>query len=95
MWGYHPVVVSLANTSEVLCLVNRPGNAVSHSGAAGWIDRSVALVAPHAERVCLRGDTDFSLTANLDRWGERADFIFGYDAQPAIVARAEALEGSA
>ena len=95
VWGYHPLVVSLANTGEVLYLVNRPGNAVSHSGAAGWIDRSVALVAPHAERVCLRGDTDFSLTANFDRWSERADFIFGYDAQPAIVARAEALEGSA
>ncbi len=95
VWGYHPLVVSLANTGEVLYLVNRPGNAVSHSGAAGWIDRSVALVAPHAERVCLRGDTDFSLTANFDRWSERADFIFGYGAQPAIVARAEALEGSA
>jgi hypothetical protein len=25
-WGYHPLVVSLANTSEVLRLVNRPGN---------------------------------------------------------------------
>ena len=29
IWGYHPLVVSLANTGEVLYLVNRPGNAVS------------------------------------------------------------------
>ena len=26
IWGYHPLVVSLANTREVLYLVNRPGN---------------------------------------------------------------------
>ena len=95
VWGYHPLVVSLANTGEVLYLVNRPGNEVSHSGAAGWIDRAVALVAQHAERVCVRGDTDFSLTVNFDRWSEEADFIFGYDAQPAIVERAEALEEGA
>ena len=40
----------------------------------------------------MRGDTDFSLTVNFDRWSAEADFIFGYDAQPAIVKRAEALE---
>lgn len=91
VWGYHPLIVSLANTGEVLHLVNRPGNAVSHAGAAEWIDRAIALVAPHAERVCVRGDTDFSLTANFDRWSGEADFIFGYDAQPALVERAEAL----
>ncbi len=69
-----------------------PGNAVSHQGAAEWIDRAVALVSPHAERVCVRGDTDFSLTAHFDRWSVDADFIFGFDAQPAMVKRAEGLE---
>ena len=92
VWGYHPLIVSLANTGEVLYLVNRPGNVPSHTGAAEWIDRAVGLVAPHVERVCVRGDTDFSLTANFDRWSEEADFIFGYDAQPGMVKRAEALE---
>ena len=95
VWGYHPLVVSLANTGEVLYLVNRPGNAVSHQGAAEWIDRAVALVSPHAERVCVRGDTDFSLTAHFDRWSVDADFIFGFDAQPAMVKRAEGLEEAA
>ena len=33
-----------------------------------------------------------SPTVNFDRWSEVADFIFGYDAQPGIVKRAEALE---
>ena len=92
VWGYHPLIVSLANTGEVLYLVNRPGNAVSHQGAAEWIDKAIGLVAPHAERVCVRGDTDFSLTVNFDRWSEAADFIFGYDVQPGMVKRAEALE---
>ena len=94
VWGYHPLIVSLANTGEVLYLVNRPGNVPSHKGAAEWIDRAVGLVEPHVERVCVRGDTDFSLTAHFDRWSEEADFIFGYDAQPGMVKRAEALEES-
>ena len=63
-------------------------------GAAEWTDRAVGLVAPHVERVCVRGDTDFSLTAHFDHWSEEADFIFGYDAQPGMAKRAEALEES-
>jgi hypothetical protein len=35
IWGYHPLIVSLVNTKEVLYVVNRPGNAVSHQDAAG------------------------------------------------------------
>ncbi|MGH9009930.1 MAG: IS1380 family transposase [Acidimicrobiia bacterium] len=92
IWGYAPLIVSLANTTEVLYLVNRPGNEPSHAGAAEWIDRAIELVAPHAERVCVRGDTDFSLTAHFDRWAERVDFIFGMDANQALRSRAEALD---
>lgn len=92
IWGYAPLIVSLANTKEVLYLVNRPGNAPSHQGAAGWIDKAIELVFPHAERVCLRGDTDFSLTANFDRWAEQVDFVFGMDANAALRSRAEALD---
>ena len=91
IWGYAPLIVSLANTKEVLYLVNRPGNAPSHAGAAAWIDKAIDLVAPHAERVCLRGDTDFSLTAHFDRWAQRVDFVFGMDCNAALRSRAEAL----
>lgn len=91
VWGYAPLIVSLANTKEVLYVVNRPGNVPSHTGAAPWIDRAIALLAPHSPRICLRADTDFSLTANFDRWAERVDFIFGMDAMPALCRRAEAL----
>ena len=37
-WGYHPLLVSLANTAEPLYLVNRSGNRPSHDGAAPWLD---------------------------------------------------------
>ena len=94
IWGYAPLIVSLANTKEVLCLVNRPGNAPSHQGAAQWIDRAIELVAPHADRVCLRGDTDFALTAHFDRWAERVDFVFGMDCSAALRSRADALDES-
>lgn len=94
IWGYAPLIVSLANTREVLYLVNRSGNAPSHQGAADWIDKAIDLVSPHTPRVCLRGDTDFSLTAHFDAWAERVDFVFGMDNSTALRSRAEALEES-
>jgi hypothetical protein len=49
-------------------------------------------VRPHAGTITLRGDTDFTLTGELDRWdGEGVKFIFGMDAHPKVVALAEAL----
>lgn len=95
IWGYHPLIVSLANTKEVLYVVNRPGNAVSHQDAAGWIDKAIELVDPHAKRICVRGDTDFSLTANFDRWTQQVDFIFGMDCNDTMRNHAEALEEAA
>jgi hypothetical protein len=91
IWGYHPLIISLANTREVLYLVNRPGNVVSHQGAAEWIDKAIEVVWNHARTICLRGDTDFSLTAHFDRWSEKVDFLFGMDAHPKLVERAQML----
>jgi len=95
VWGYHPLVVSLANTMEPLYLVNRPGNRPSHEGAAEWIERGVSLVRRAFKGVCLRGDTDFALTAHFDRWTEKGvQFAFGIDAMPNLVEIAEALENT-
>ena len=93
IWGYAPLIVSLANTKEVLYLVNRPGNAVSHSGSVEWIDRAVELVSPVAGSVTIRGDTDFTHTEQLDGWNDAGrKFILGFDANPKLVGLAEALE---
>jgi hypothetical protein len=92
IWGYDPLIVSLANTKEVLYLVNRPGNVASHQGAGSWIDRAIDLVKPHAGRIHLRGDTDFSLTSKFDEWNQAGvTFNFGMDANPKLVAMAESL----
>lgn len=92
IWGYAPLVVSLANTKEVLYLVNRPGNVTSHDGCVEWIDRAIEVVAPHAGQITLRGDTDFTLSGELDRWQESGhQFVFGMDAHPKVVGLAEEL----
>jgi len=95
IWGYAPLIVTLANTNEVLYLVNRPGNRPSSDGAAEWMDRGISLVGSVFKKVRLRGDTDFSLTENFDRWSEKVIFVFGYDAHPNLVKLADNLPESA
>jgi len=80
-WSYHVLAVTLANTGEVLRLVNRSGNRPSHEGAAEKLDESIALCRAAGYRsVVLRGDTDFSQTTHLDRWDDdHVTFYFGLD----------------
>ena len=93
IWGYHPLVVSLANTSEPLYLVNRSGNCTSSEGAAGYIDRAMDLCDTAGFRdILVRGDTDFSQTKHLDRWdGRGVRFIFGINAMPNLEKIADSL----
>ncbi len=95
IWGYAPLIVTLANTNEVLYLVNRPGSRPSSDGAAEWMDRAIDLTAPVFKKVWLRGDTDFSLTHHFDRWDEKVGFVFGYDAKRNLIEMAEALPETA
>lgn len=90
-WGYHPLIISLANTGEVLSLVNRPGNRPSHEGAADQLDLAILLCRQAGfRRIYLRGDTDFSQTQRLDAWdAEGVTFLFGIDAMPNLKAIAE------
>jgi len=96
IWGYAPLLVSLANTKEVLYLMNRPGQAASHHGSVEWIDRAVDLVQPVAGSVTIRGDTDFVHTEQLDRWNAQGlKFILGIDAHQKLVKLADELAQSA
>jgi hypothetical protein len=96
-WGYHPLVVTLANTGEVLRLVNRSGNRPSHEGAAAQLDQSIALCRQVGfQKILLRGDTDFSQTAHLDRWhDDKVTFCFGLDVTPLKHMNADDLPKSA
>ena len=96
IWGYGPLAVTLANTKEVLFTVNRPGNVASHEGCVPWLDRAIELVRPVAREITLRGDTDFTLTGELDRWdGQGVKFIFGMDCHAKVRGLAEALPEAA
>lgn len=95
-WGYHPLIVSLANTQEVLRIVNRSGNRPSEEGAAKQINQVVALCRCAGFRtVVARGDTAFSQTEYLDGWAaDGLTFYFGYDAAPNLQKIAENLAES-
>jgi hypothetical protein len=93
-WGYHPLVVSLAGTREPLYIVNRPGNVPSHTDSAIWIDKGLDLVLDVFTKVYVRGDTDFSLTSNFDRWAERCTFVFGMDARANLIKIADSIAES-
>jgi hypothetical protein len=98
IWGYHPLIVSLANTREVLSIVNRPGNRPSHEGAAREVWRALVLcLGAGFRKVLLRGDTDFSQSEHLDSWHDlpRVRFIFGFDAMPNLKEIADALPETA
>lgn len=92
-WGYHALLISLANTQEPLFLCNRSASRPSHENAAGYFDRALTLCRTAGFRkVSFRGDTDFSQTKHLDGW-HAADvrFVFGIDAMPNLIALAQAL----
>ena len=93
-WGYHPLVLSLANTGEVLSIVNRSGHRPSQEGAAVQVDRALTVCFRGGfRRVLLRGDSKFSQTEQLDRWDDdpRVRFLFGFEATPKLKGIAEDL----
>ncbi|MBA2683108.1 MAG: IS1380 family transposase [Gemmatimonadaceae bacterium] len=91
IWGYHPLLVSLANTGEPLFIVNRSGNRPSHEGAPHVLDEAITVCRRAGfDDVLLRGDTDFTMSTHLDRWDDDGvRFVLGYDANPTFVDRAE------
>jgi hypothetical protein len=93
-WGYHPLLVSLANTGEPLFVINRSGNRPSEEGAPEVFDRAIALCRRGGFKdILLRGDTAFSLTKHFDRWHDDGiRFIFGYDASKTMKRLADAIE---
>jgi hypothetical protein len=93
VWGYSALVVNLANTAEPLFVAADGANRPSHEGVIPLYDQAVELCRTAGfVNILLRGDTDFSLTSQFDRWdGDGVRFVFGYDAKANLVARAEEI----
>ena len=93
VWGYHPLLVSLANTNEPLRIINRMGNRPSHEGAWAEADNCIELCRDGGFRkILLRGDTDFTQTEYLDRWDQDGvQFVFGVDSMPNLCDLADKL----
>ena len=89
-WGYHPLLISLANTAEPLYLVNRSGNRPSQEQADVYLDKAIRLCRragfredPPAGRYQIHPDC-----AHLDRWDDAGDiqFVFGMAAMDNLKA---------
>jgi hypothetical protein len=91
VWGYHPLLVSLANTQEPLFIVNRSGNRPSSEGAEEIFDKAIELCRRAGfSDILLRGDTDFYMTRSFDRWDDdNVRFVFGVDSMKNLRDRAE------
>ena len=83
--------MSLANTQEPLFLLNRSGNRLSHEGVVPYFDKAISLYRRAGfTDIMLSGDTDFSLTAEFDRWDDNdVRFVFGYDAMANLKSLAD------
>lgn len=93
IWGYHPLLFTLAETGEVLRLTNRGGNAQSGHNAFKDADKAIALCQTAGfERILLRGDTAFTQTDHLDRWDEdNVEFVFGIAKHPNLLAKIDEI----
>ena len=96
-WGYHPLVVTLAETQELLYILNRSGNRASEEDSAFFYNLAIDQCKEAGFRkIVLRGDTAFSSAAQLDGWNASGvKFMLGYSAHQNLCDIADSLPKNA
>jgi len=95
-WSYHPLLLSLAETQEVLRTINRSGNTFSAVGAAGALTEILPMVAEHFRRVYVRGDSAFFQKPIMAECIKaKAGFALVMDSCQTLREKAESLPESA
>lgn len=68
-WGDHPLVLTMANTREMLYLANCSGSRPSHESAFVYFQLSIDLCPRVGFRVIRpRRDADFFQSGHRERW---------------------------
>ena len=68
LWGFQILACTEATTGMHLQVANRSGNKAASHNAVKYIDKSIEVVKKTFKNVYLRGDSEFSLTSEFDRW---------------------------
>lgn len=95
-WSYHPLLLTLAETRELLRTLNRSGNTASADGAAAALKEVLPMVQRHFGKVYVRGDSAFYQKAIIAACVRRhAGFALVMDSFAGLVEMAENLPESA
>jgi len=94
-WSYHPLLLTLAETRELLRTLNRSGNAGSADGAAAALKEVLPMVQRHFDKVYVRGDSAFYQKAIIAECVRRhVGFALVMDSYANLVEMAENLPES-
>jgi len=96
MWSYHPFLVTLEHTNELLRTINRPGNSASAEGAAEALAEVLPMANRHFKQIRVRGDSAFyqrAIIAECER--AKAQFALVMDGYGLLHKTAETLPQNA
>lgn len=91
-WGFAPLIITEANTGTHLYVINRSGNKKFSTKVSDWLDKAIETVKNNFRNIYIRGDSEFCLTKDFDKWHEqRVFFTFSYDGIENLVNKAVSL----